>query len=76
MSNYTQVLFQRRPGQHDTSTMVRHREIDDDLLSICSVVDITLPRLSREVKKREQLRKVDKAVQVSALKIFWGKGGR
>lgn len=38
--------------------------VEDDVVSICSVLDITLPRLGRELRRREQIRRLEKSNQV------------
>lgn len=35
-----------------------HQNRGDDVVSVCSVLDITLPRLGRELRRRQQIREV------------------
>jgi len=61
MASYTPLLFQRKPPQ------LYHREpggdIEDDMMSLYSVAEVTLPRItSRDIRRRDvQLRKVEKS---------------
>ncbi|XP_033610241.1 dual specificity tyrosine-phosphorylation-regulated kinase 4 isoform X3 [Cryptotermes secundus] len=61
MASYTPLLFHRKPSQ-----LYHHRapgrDVEDDLVSLCSVVDVTLPRITpRDVKRRDiQLRKIER----------------
>jgi hypothetical protein len=61
MASYTPLLFHRKPPQ------LYHREpggdIEDDMMSLYSVADVTLPRItSRDMRRRDvHLRKVEKS---------------
>ncbi|CAG2061372.1 unnamed protein product [Timema podura] len=57
MASYTPLLFHRRPPYNNTPG---GRVIEDDLMSLCSMAEVTLPRISREVRRREksEVRKV------------------
>lgn len=62
MASYTPLLFHRRPSQ-----LHHHRDpgrdVEDDMVSLYSVAEVSLPRItSREVKRREvQLRKIERS---------------
>jgi hypothetical protein len=61
MASYTPLLFHRRPSQ-----LHHHHgpgcEVEDDMLALYSVADMSLPRItSRDVKRREaDLRKLER----------------
>jgi len=61
MASYTPLLFHRKPPH------LYYREpggdIEDDMMSLYSVADVTLPRItSRDIRRRDvHLRKVEKS---------------
>lgn len=62
MASYTPLLFHRRPSQlHQHREL--GREVEDDILSLYSVAQLSLPTItSREVRRRElQLRKFERS---------------
>ncbi|KAK6622755.1 hypothetical protein RUM43_008598, partial [Polyplax serrata] len=54
MTHWTPVMFHRRSNPLDNSNRITPRK-DDDFVSICSVMGITLPRLGNRGKQRDVL---------------------
>jgi hypothetical protein len=61
MASYTPLLFHRKPSQ-----LYHHHgpgcDVEDDMVSLYSVADVTLPRITpRDMRRRDvQLRKVER----------------
>jgi hypothetical protein len=74
MASYTPLLFHRKASQ-----LYDHRapgrDVEDDLVSLYSVADVTLPRITpRDVRRRDiQLRKIERpndSISVSSVHLY------
>jgi hypothetical protein len=74
MASYTPLLFHRKPSQ-----LYHHRgpgrDVEDDMVSLYSVADVTLPRIMpRDVRIRDvQLRKIERSndsIPVSCVHLY------
>jgi hypothetical protein len=61
MANYTPLLFHRNPSQLYPH-VGQGRDVEDDTVSLYSVAEVALPRItSRNVKRRDvQVRKIER----------------